>query len=335
MPPLMIVGETWGEEEAKTGVPFSGAAGRLMKAIMSQTGIPQSSAYLTNVLNYRVPVIDRIYVKKADSLPGVPPIAQGKYLPREVGPEIERLRAEIEQIKPNLILTLGSVASTVVAGEKISLTRNRGGLFQTRAGLKMLPTYHPSSIFKDWKLRPVVIADFAKAARHMQTPEFIRPSRIIYIPDTIADLYEFRDQYLFPRDRRVGVDIETKSGSITEIGFAPTPDRAIVVPFYSRDKADGNYWPAHASEKSAVLWVKEQCEELTNLVFQNGLYDVNYLWRKLGIRANIRDDTMLCHHSMQPEMKKSLGFLGSIYTDEPPWKMMRSDNETLKAGDDE
>jgi hypothetical protein len=41
-------------------------------------------------------------------------------------------------------------------------------------------------------------------------------------------------------------------------------------------------------------------------------------------------DTMLLHHSMYPELPKSLGFLGSIYTNEAAWKLMRRDAEELK-----
>jgi len=57
------------------------------------------------------------------------------------------------------------------------------------------------------------------------------------------------------------------------------------------------------------------------------MYDLQYIL-PLGIaaRANL-EDTMLLHHSHYPEMKKGLGFLGSIYTSEPAWKLMR----TMKA----
>jgi len=43
---------------------------------------------------------------------------------------------------------------------------------------------------------------------------------------------------------------------------------------------------------------------------------------------------MLLHHAMQPEMEKGLGFLGSLYTNEPSWKFMRTDHDNLKKGDD-
>lgn len=45
------------------------------------------------------------------------------------------------------------------------------------------------------------------------------------------------------------------------------------------------------------------------------------------------DDTMLLHHALQPEALKSLGYLGSIYTDEGNWKQMREKVKTIKRED--
>ena len=57
---------------------------------------------------------------------------------------------------------------------------------------------------------------------------------------------------------------------------------------------------------------------------QNGLYDLQYLWRPHGIAVkNYAEDTMLLHHALYIELKKDLGYLGSIYTDEAAWKLMR------------
>ena len=53
------------------------------------------------------------------------------------------------------------------------------------------------------------------------------------------------------------------------------------------------------------------------------MYDLQYLLR-LGLRVNAAShDSMLLHHSIFPEMNKGLGFLGSIYSFEPAWKLMR------------
>jgi hypothetical protein len=60
-------------------------------------------------------------------------------------------------------------------------------------------------------------------------------------------------------------------------------------------------------------------------VFQNGLYDLHYIWRTWRIAPrNCLHDTMLRHHAEYPELPKSLGFMGSVYTDELSWKLMRA-----------
>ena len=59
-------------------------------------------------------------------------------------------------------------------------------------------------------------------------------------------------------------------------------------------------------------------------LFQNGLYDIAFLWRSygIGVRGAVHD-TMLAQHSLQPESLKGLAYLGSIYTDHGPWKSER------------
>ena len=65
-------------------------------------------------------------------------------------------------------------------------------------------------------------------------------------------------------------------------------------------------------------------ESVIPKVFQNGLFDMQYLAR-MGLQVrNALHDTMLLHHVLYPELQKGLGFLGSIYSNEPAWKLMRT-----------
>jgi DNA polymerase I-like protein with 3'-5' exonuclease and polymerase domains len=66
-------------------------------------------------------------------------------------------------------------------------------------------------------------------------------------------------------------------------------------------------------------------------LFQNGAYDISFLWRAYGIKTmGAAEDTMLLSHALQPESLKGLGYLGSIYSDEGSWKHMRKKDETVK-----
>jgi DNA polymerase I-like protein with 3'-5' exonuclease and polymerase domains len=65
-------------------------------------------------------------------------------------------------------------------------------------------------------------------------------------------------------------------------------------------------------------------------LFQNGLYDIAFLWRAQGIAVRgAAEDTMLLSHALQPESLKGLGYLGSIYTDHGPWKSERKGETTI------
>ena len=59
-------------------------------------------------------------------------------------------------------------------------------------------------------------------------------------------------------------------------------------------------------------------------LFQNGLYDIAFLLRSVGIAVRgATHDTMLLHHALQPESLKGLGYLGSLYSNHGPWKSER------------
>ncbi len=334
--PILVLSNVWSQDEfeAKESLAQSSYSGKTIRRFLAQVGIPAGECYFTSVIHQRVTLQAAVGLKGA-AYPGLNPAHKGKYILAQFAPEIERLRLEISSIQPNIILALGEMPLAFLGSGKIG--QNRGNLFESNIPrgtgyIKALATHHPYDLVADWKLRPIMLADLAKVARHKDTPEFNRPSREVWIEPTIGDLAEFSRRYFTDRNAPCGVDIETMRGTITEIGFAPRSDRAIVVPFYSRAQPDGNYWHDPRDEALAWEWVRTILSWLTKPVFQNGLYDLNYLWKTMGIAVpGAGEDTMLLHHALQPEMKKGLGFLASIHTDEPSWKMMR--RETLKKED--
>lgn len=318
---IAIVGEAWGADEEREGRPFVGASGRLLNAMLSQIGIARNECLVTNVFNLRPKPtndIKNLCGPKKEGIPGLPYLVKGKFVRSEYAPEIERLHAEIREVKPNLILALGATAAWAFLGTS-GIQRIRGATAMSPFG-KVLPTYHPAAIMRDWSLRPIVLADFDKAKREAEFPEVRRPRREIWIEPTLNDLATFdaliRDELSF--------DIENIGECITCVGFAPSPALALVVPFFDQSKSDHNYWPSAAEERVAWDYVRRWCSmPITRRVGQNVLYDTNVLWRVMGIAAQPTDDTMLLHHALQPELEKGLGFLGTVYTDEASWKFMR------------
>lgn len=342
---IAIVGEAWDAEEEKLREGFVGPSGKLLNQWLSQVGIRRSDCLITNVFNLRPQPtndVSNLCGPKAAGIPNMKPLSQGKYVLAKYRPELDRLWSELLAFDPVLIIALGVTAVWALVRGQNSIKKTRGyphasHLVSPSRGLpfKVLPTYHPAAVMRQWSIRPVVIADLAKAARQATFPEIVRPQRELWLEPTIEDLYDFYDRYIVRPEwvaQSISVDIETAGNQITEIGFAPDPKHAIVVPFVKRT-GDGNYWPSLSEELRAWKWVRHICEGFS-IVGQNFNYDMNYLWRYYGIRCRYAtDDTMLLHHALQPELEKSLAFLGSVYTDEPSWKFMRDDHSTLKAED--
>ena len=90
--------------------------------------------------------------------------------------------------------------------------------------------------------------------------------------------------------------------------------------------------PDKASEVRAWGYVQKLCSLPNCKILQNGMYDITWLWRKVGITlAGSLDDTMLFHHSMFPEMTKGLDFFRLYLRESPAWKTLHRRGEYNKA----
>ena len=326
---ILILGEAWGEDELAKREPFQGSDGRFLRALLHRAGININQCYLTNVFNL-VPRpskdISNLCGPKETAIPGMPRLANSKYVQIEYAPELDRLYKEIDTFKPNVVIALGGTAAWAMC-KTSGVKKIRGAPLLGRNNVKVLPTYHPSAVLKEYNLWPILLADLEKAKRQSEYPELVRPARSLWLDPTLEDIAAF-EQFILGADK-LSVDIETWAGQITCVGFAPSPDRAIVIPFCIKSKKSGNYWDRIEDELEAWAFVRKWLK-MKPVLGQNFLYDANYLWSRYGLTIpHFEHDTMLLHHSLQPEMEKGLGFLGSIYTDEPSWKFMRH-QETFK-----
>ena len=368
MKPILLVGEAKGANEVKINSSFVGASGiELLRMLHEsgvitmtnadydyitrfwQTGDPlcidaiwqlHPEVHRTNVFDLHPPANDmaHLYGPKADGIPGYPIHTGGKtkkkgYIRKDFLPELDRLGDEILAIDPNLIIGFGNTPVWALCG-KTGVSKLRGTTILTTHivdGYKIIPTYHPAAILSQWDNRPIVVVDLMKAAREKDFPDLRRPKREVHIPEIVEDIDDFFKHYL-PTSRILAVDIETVGNRITCIGFAPTPGLVLVVPFDDSRKKNRSFWSTQVLEVAAWKPIRRVLENPSvRKTFQNGLYDIAFTWRSMGIRVlGAEEDTMLLHHALQPESLKSLAFLGSIYTDEGPWKTERKGTQTIK-----
>lgn len=149
---IMFVGEAPGRNEAATGRPFCGAAGKLLDELLAGVGLPRASVYVTNIVKDRPP-------ENRDPLP------------EEIaayGPFLER---QIEIIQPKIIAALGRFSMQYLMtkfglGDALRpISQIHGQLFETEASygpLKILPLYHPAAAIYNRQLLDTLKDDFQK-----------------------------------------------------------------------------------------------------------------------------------------------------------------------------
>lgn len=351
--PIVLLGEALGEAEARLDSSFVGPSGAELLRQLNEAGVivlspkdhdsisiyysthdsnalervwkRHEEVYRTNVFNLHPKANDLLTLcgPKSEGIPGYPILIKSKYARAEFEPELERLQNEILTIDPNLIVCLGNSALWSLTG-RTGISKLRGTTLSSThcvADCKLLGTYHPAAVLRQWELRPTAIADLMKAARESKFPEIRRPHREIWIEPDLDDIRHFINTYI-RGCRLLSIDIETSGTRVTCIGFAPSQDRAIVIPFDDERAAGRSYWPTVQLERQCWKLITEVLVDVSiPKLLQNGAYDVSFLWRACGIKVmGAAEDTMLMHHALQPESLKALDYLGSIYSDEGAWK---------------
>jgi uracil-DNA glycosylase len=339
---ICIVGEAPGSEESELLQPFVGMSGRELQRMLRTIGVEPASCFRTNVFSRQPPGNNvgefGTETPLSPEVKELGPLTKNptRWLHPNNLPELTRLRAEIEDCDPNVVLALGNTACWALLGQLgINVLRgtvHQSGFLRTRP-LKVVPTFHPAAILRQWDLRTIAITDMEKAHAESAYPEFRYDNAEIWLAPTIEDLVEFHDRFL-ANAAEIATDVETKRGQITCLSFAPSPERVIVIPFWQEGEIP-HYWETVEAETEAWQVVRKVAESPIPKILQNGLYDRQY-FRVHGIDpVNFREDTMLAQHSLFSELRKGLGFLGSIYCNVPNWKTMRTfkREEWLKRDD--
>jgi len=133
---VMFVGEQPGNEEDLTGKPFVGPAGRLFDDALGEAGIDRNQTYVTNVVKHFKwePRGKRRIHKKPNT--------------QEIAACRPWLQAEIDVIKPEVIVALGATAAQALFGPQFRVTKQRGQFLESALAPYVMATVHPSSILR-------------------------------------------------------------------------------------------------------------------------------------------------------------------------------------------
>lgn len=137
---IFFCGDSPGIEENIEGIPFAGESGKLLTKIIQAMGLRKENVYLANIINW---------VLEA-------PAHLGERMPtqQELNASLPYLKAQIEIVKPKVIITLGATAVNGLLGpnksRKMGDIRGQWFEFQNRS---LMITFHPSYLIRNNTLR--------------------------------------------------------------------------------------------------------------------------------------------------------------------------------------
>ena len=130
---VMLVGQNPGAEEDKAGKPFVGRAGKFLNKVLAQNGIERQQLFVTNIVKHTSP-------------------NNRKPFPDELEACLPYLMAQVELVKPKLVVLMGAVAWKT----------------PRLAGVEYVETVHPSAAMRFTKMRHRFEADFNTLARRLK-----------------------------------------------------------------------------------------------------------------------------------------------------------------------
>lgn len=143
---IMVVSEAPGFWEDQRGVPFAGAAGKNLNALLLVAGLKREEVYIANTIKCRPP-------QNRDPLPD------------EIGACRPFLEGQISAIKPKLVIALGRIAAAELLRRSVIMGKEHGKLLDcTYAGtdFKLYLTYHPAAALYGAEAKQRLQADFKK-----------------------------------------------------------------------------------------------------------------------------------------------------------------------------
>ena len=127
---VMFIGEAPGEVEDQLARPFVGPAGKKLDEILASVGIRREEVYITNTVKCRPP---NNRLPQKDEMEACWPY----------------LEAQISQLKPKIIVTLGNAPTQLLLKTQEGITKLRGRFFPWKNGIEVFPMFHPSYLLRN------------------------------------------------------------------------------------------------------------------------------------------------------------------------------------------
>ncbi|HLE38626.1 MAG TPA: uracil-DNA glycosylase [Acidimicrobiia bacterium] len=164
---LMFVGEAPGSNEDLQGLPFVGAAGKLLDRLLGEIGIKREDVYIANVIKCRPP-------------------GNRDPRPEEIDACQDFLRMQLSLVDPRVVVTLGNVATKLLLKRDVGITRLRGQAYPWW-NRQLVPTFHPAAALRGGdRVLEEMRQDFALVATLLRTPPAADPVTAAADPEQLG-----------------------------------------------------------------------------------------------------------------------------------------------------
>ena len=131
---VLFIGEGPGANEDEQGLPFVGAAGKLLDDMLEMIGLARESVYITNIVKCRPPQNRDPLNTEKDACIGY-------------------LRRQVALMRPKIIVCLGRIAAMELIKPDFKITQEHGQ-FMEKSGVLMTALYHPAALLRDGTKKP-------------------------------------------------------------------------------------------------------------------------------------------------------------------------------------
>lgn len=317
---IVILGEAPGKQENAQGRPFVGGSGKILNIILKNAGLSRDDVYVTNVIKYQPPK-NRINTKTAQAY---------------VQDNIPALMKELKGLKQKRVIVPTGNTAMAALGLKDKVTRARGFIYPTEYLGKVIPTFHPAHVMRQFSDIHTVTRDFMKIKRHAAGAAIQRPKEVFQIAPTADDVENFAAMVInrlnHGQKLSLSIDLETYITDhptltpIKTVGMSLDDSHAIVVPFITQ--ADNMYWRTEDEELRAIKAIGSLLEDpRLEKMAHNALFDILVLMNHGFTIEGPIYDTMLAQYLVYHPSPHTLEYLVSIYTDYDQWKTSAGHND--------
>lgn len=312
---IMLVGEAPGAEEDESGKAFVGSAGKLLRSLMREVGIPADS-YITNANKCRPP---------ANRTP----------LATEVAACLPYLADEVNAVKPKVIVCIGGSPLKAITG-LTAVGTNRGKILsplKLRTDAKIIVTYHPAAALHNPRERDKIFnairEDFTLALSLSEDggnesgggPYDDEQRVLVTAEDGKKALIAALQPLTTTTDSSIVADCEWLASHETDDLIWPWDKRSRFLSIaMSARLPSGDVYSVGIEWDPSYFKILNSFMRGRRFIFHNAMADLIWLLY-LGFEIELAGDTLILAYLMDEEQRLGLGQLGPLKTGiKPGWK---------------